>query len=187
MRHAPADLADDIHTLMESLDENNVYRIQKGRVLDDDDELVKDVIEVGLQNLTEGNKNPLSEYNETFQNLQARRRMKPVVSEPSKEKGAAPDPDSTPQLSTTAIPPPQEGFSGFDMGREGMFDAGDGADETINGLFGVLEGDEDEPGFSTTGADDVALDMDSEWNYGTPDQSDDESEDDSDESDDEMM
>jgi len=65
-----------------------------------------------------------------------------------------------------------------------MFDAGDGADETINGLFG---GDEDEPGFSTTGADDVALNMDSEWNYGTPDQSDDESEDDSDESDDEMM
>ena len=33
----------------------------------------------------------------------------------------------------------------------------------------------------------MALDMDSEWNYGTPDQSDDESEDDSDESDDEMM
>jgi len=106
MQHAPADLADDIHTLMESLDENNVYRIQKGRVLDDNDELVKDVIEVGLQNLTEGNKNPLSEYNETFRNLQARRRMKPVVSEPSKENlGAAPDLGSTPQLSATAIPP----------------------------------------------------------------------------------
>jgi hypothetical protein len=90
---------------MESLDENNVYRIQKGRVLDDDDELVKDVIEVGLQNLMEGNKNPLSEYNEAFRNLQARQRMKPVVSEPSKEKGAAPGPDSIPQLSTTAIPP----------------------------------------------------------------------------------
>jgi hypothetical protein len=73
------------------------------------------------------------------------------------------------------------------MGREGMFDAGDDADETINSLFGALEGDEDEPGFSTTGADDVALDMDSEWNYGTPDQSDDESKDDSDDSDDEMM
>ena len=38
MRHAPADLADDIHTFMESLNENNVYRIQKGRVLDDDEE-----------------------------------------------------------------------------------------------------------------------------------------------------
>ena len=186
MRHAPADLADDIHTLMESLDENNVYRIQKGRVLDDDDELVKDVIEVGLQNLTEGNKNPLSEYNEAFRNLQARRRMKPVVSEPFKEKGAAPDPDSVPQLPTTAISPRQEGFSGFGTGREGRFDAEEDADETIS-LFGDLEGDEDEPGFSTTGAYDVALDMDSEWNYGTPDESDDESEDDSDESDDEMM
>jgi hypothetical protein len=42
-------------------------------------------------------------------------------------------------------------------------------------------------GFSTTDADDMELNMDSEWNYGTPDQSDDESEDDSDESDDEMM
>ena len=44
------------------------------------------------------------------------------------------------------------------MGREGMFDAEDDADETINGLFGDLEGDEDEPGFSMTGADDMALD-----------------------------
>jgi len=169
---------------MESLDENDVYRIQKGRVLDDHDELVKDVIEIGLQNLTEGNKNPLSEYNEAFRNLQARRRMKPVVLGPSKEKGAAPDPDSDPQLPTATIPPRQEHFSGFGMGREDMFDAAE--DETIN-LFGDLEGDEDEPGFSTTGADDVALDMDSEWNYGTPEKSDDESEDDSDESDDEMM
>ena len=114
----------------------------------DDDEPVKDVIEVGLQNLTEGNKNPLSEYNEAFQNLQVRRRMKPVVSEPSKEKGAAPDPDSIPQLSRTAIPPQQEGFSRFGMGREGMFDAEDDAEETINGfkLLGALEGNEDEPG-----------------------------------------
>ena len=48
---------------MESLDENNVYRIKKGRVLDEDDEPIKDVIAVGLQNLVEGNKNPLSEYN----------------------------------------------------------------------------------------------------------------------------
>ena len=51
---------------MESLDENNVYWIQKGQVLDNNDELVKDVIEVSLQSLTEGNKNPLSEYNKAF-------------------------------------------------------------------------------------------------------------------------
>ena len=163
------------------------YQIQKGRILDDD-ELVKNVIEVGLQNLTEGNKNPLSEYNEAFQNLQARRRMKPVASEPSKEKGAAPDPDSIPQLFRTAIPPQQEGFSRFGMGSEGMSDAEDDAEETTNGLLGALEGDhEDEPGVFTTGADDMAPDMDSEWNYGMPDQSDDESDDNSDESDDEMM
>ena len=68
-----------------------------------------------------------------------------------------------------------------------MFDAEDDADETINSLFGALEGDEDEPGFSTTGADDMALDMDSEWNYGMPDQLGDESKDNSDESDDKMM
>jgi hypothetical protein len=65
-------------------------------------------------------------------------------------------------------------------------DAEDDADETIS-LFEDLEVDEDEPGFATTGADDVALDMDSECNYGMPDESDDESEDDSDESDDEML
>ena len=56
-RHAPANLNEDIATLMESLDENDVYRISKGRVLDDDNEPVKDVIATGLQNLVEGNKN----------------------------------------------------------------------------------------------------------------------------------
>ena len=73
------------------------------------------------------------------------------------------------------------------MGREGMFEAEDDADGTIKNLFENLEGDEDRPGFSTTGADDMALNMDSKWSYGTPDQSDDESENNSDENDDEMM
>lgn len=53
MRHAP----DDITTLIESLDKNNnVSGIQKGRVLDDDDEPIKDAIAAGLQNLVEENK-----------------------------------------------------------------------------------------------------------------------------------
>ena len=56
-RHAPTNLNKDIATLMECLDENDVYRINKGRVLDDDDEPVKDHIATGLQNLVEGNKN----------------------------------------------------------------------------------------------------------------------------------
>ena len=78
-RHAPANLTEDITTLIKSLDENNVYRIQKGQVLDDDDEPIKDVIAVGLQNLVEGSKTPLSDYNEAFRNLQARRRKNPVT------------------------------------------------------------------------------------------------------------
>jgi len=175
MQHAPADLTDNIHTLMESLDENNTYQIQKGRILNDDNEPVKDVIKVSLQKLMEENKNPLSEYNKAFQNHQAWQRMKPIVAEPSKEK-------SVPQCSITAMPPWQEGFSGFGMGSEGMFDAEDDADKTIS-FFWVLEGDEDEPGFSTTGADDMALDMDTEWNYGMPDKSDDKNKDNSDKSD----
>jgi hypothetical protein len=73
-RHAPPDLKNDIATLMESLNENNVYRLEEGRVLGEDTGgAVKDVILVGLQSLTEGEKTPLTEYNEAFQRLQRRR------------------------------------------------------------------------------------------------------------------
>ena len=64
-QHAPPNLTNDIVTLMESLNENNVYHFQKGRVLDEDTgSTVKDVILVGLHNFTEGKKTPLTEYNE---------------------------------------------------------------------------------------------------------------------------
>ena len=69
-RHTPANLTDDIQSLMESLEEHNVYQIQNGWVLDEDDGPVKDVMGVGLQNLVDGNKNPLSKYNEVFQRVQ---------------------------------------------------------------------------------------------------------------------
>jgi hypothetical protein len=65
---------------MESLDEHNVYRVQKGRILDDSDGgLVKDVISVGLEGLADGGKNPLWEFNDAFQRLQTRRKMTPVI------------------------------------------------------------------------------------------------------------
>jgi hypothetical protein len=63
---------------MNSLDEHKVYQIQKGRMLKDD-ELAKDVIGVGLQNLTGGEKNPLAEYNGALRRLQKRRNMNPVT------------------------------------------------------------------------------------------------------------
>ena len=72
-RHAPPDLTNDITTLMESLNENNVYRFQKRRVSGDDiGGAVKDVILTGLHNLTEGEKTPLTDYNEAVQHLQRR-------------------------------------------------------------------------------------------------------------------
>lgn len=77
-RHASPDLANDIRTLMDSLHEHDVYTLKLGRVLDDDDEPAKDCIAIGLQNLTEGSKNPLSEYNDAFGHLQRQRKMTPV-------------------------------------------------------------------------------------------------------------
>jgi len=61
-KHAAPDLKADIESLMSSLDENDIYRIKKGRTIKEDD-IVKDVIAVGLQNLTTGEKNPISDYN----------------------------------------------------------------------------------------------------------------------------
>ena len=79
-RHAPANLSNDIETLVESLDAHNVYRVQLGRVLGNDDGgPVKDAITAGLQSLTAGTKSPLSEYNEAFCLLQKRRKIIPVV------------------------------------------------------------------------------------------------------------
>lgn len=54
---------------MSSLDENEIYKIKKGRIIKDED-VVKDVIAVGLQNLTSREKNPLSDYNAAFKQLQ---------------------------------------------------------------------------------------------------------------------
>ena len=44
---------------------------------------VKDVVTIGLHNLTEGTKNPLSEYNTAFRRLQMQRRMTPVTDIPT--------------------------------------------------------------------------------------------------------
>ncbi|KAE9387375.1 hypothetical protein BT96DRAFT_1080381 [Gymnopus androsaceus JB14] len=81
--HSSPDLQNDIAELMQSLDEHNVYRIIPGRVTDEDDPPVPDVISVGLQALTDSTANPLNEYNKAFIRLQARQRMTPVPSNTS--------------------------------------------------------------------------------------------------------
>ena len=184
-RHTPANLTDDIQSLMESLEEHNVYQIQNGWVLDEDDGPVKDVMGVGLQNLVDGNKNPLSKYNEAFQHLQRRRKMTPV------------NPKTNPSQSTSTIPKEPEKLSiqpiqehiiqavsgenmqwlGDDEGMEGKLTDS----ETLNSFE-----DSDnlnEPRFPPLGADNVALDMDIEGGYASSDVLDDMSDDDLDASD----
>src|SRR5882762_11892370 len=82
-RHAPPDLTNDIQALISSLEEHKVYKIIPGRELTGGSEPVKDVVAIGLKNLTEGAKNPLSEYNTAFRRLQMRRRMTPVTELPT--------------------------------------------------------------------------------------------------------
>lgn len=159
---------------MESLDENKVYRIEKGRVLDDDDEPVKDVVAVGLQNLVEGNKNPLSDYNEAFRNLQTRRRMKPVTSGLAKEETGATEINSVTLHSTTDIQVPQQQEGASELAAE-MAERMESSDSEAED---AVDNDGPEPTFATIGADDVALDMDTEFGYITEDDLNGESEDD---------
>ncbi|KAK1216531.1 hypothetical protein PQX77_020826 [Marasmius sp. AFHP31] len=74
-RHTAADLSKDIGTIMDSLEQHQVYQIIQGRVLDDDDSPVKDVISEGITQLS----GPLQEYNSAFKSLQARRQQEPTV------------------------------------------------------------------------------------------------------------
>ncbi|KAJ7241218.1 hypothetical protein B0H12DRAFT_1189373 [Mycena haematopus] len=79
-KHEPADLSTDIALLMSSLAEHNVYKI-KGRVFaEGDGSPTPDVISVGAQHLSDSSSNPLVEYNATFRKLQARCRLRPLVS-----------------------------------------------------------------------------------------------------------
>jgi hypothetical protein len=158
-RHAPPNLSNDIATLMESLEENNVYRVQKGRMLEDD-QAVKDVVETGLQILIEGEKNPLHEYNNAFQRLQHRRRMKPVSALSLAQPSAA-STESAPLTTATAsdLNPDEE--------EAGVAEEGDVDDEpeprnsieTETILDDLAEGIL-EPTLPRLSEEDVALDMD---------------------------
>ncbi|KAJ7759308.1 hypothetical protein B0H14DRAFT_3596127 [Mycena olivaceomarginata] len=79
-KHAPADLATDIDLLMRSMAEHDVYQV-KGRVFaEGDGSPTPDVITIGIQQITDSTSNPLTEYNTAFLKLQARRHLRPLVS-----------------------------------------------------------------------------------------------------------
>ena len=88
--------------MVSSLEQHRVYKIILGRVLTGEGELVKDVVAIGLQNLTEGAKNPLSEYNAAFRRLQMRRRMTPVTDLPTGTP-QSPGPANPPQFEAAII------------------------------------------------------------------------------------
>lgn len=165
-RHAPPDLTKDIDMLMSSLNEHKVYQIQKGRVLDEDDGPVKDVVAVGLQNLTEGTKNPLSEYNDAFKRLQRRRRMKVVshMHQDGSNASRAVDPEGTTKSTgsrsslqdDSRSPPPSnpDGDNDSDASDEDQEITEDA--QIMGDLFEKVV----EPTLPRLSEEDVALDMD---------------------------
>ncbi|KXN81300.1 hypothetical protein AN958_05211, partial [Leucoagaricus sp. SymC.cos] len=78
-KHAEPDLSKDIQTLMDTLDEYNVYQLQPGCALKGEGQVVPDVIAVGYANLTESSHNLLDEYNNSFQELQEMHHCTPVT------------------------------------------------------------------------------------------------------------
>ncbi|KAJ7268858.1 hypothetical protein B0H12DRAFT_1096990 [Mycena haematopus] len=97
-KHATPDLEEDIDALMDSLAEHEVYVEKAGRVLDDDEKPVPDVLSVGMAALTHGSSTtPLADFNKQFHILRERRRLTPVsdllglINQPSGHQPAASD------------------------------------------------------------------------------------------------
>ena len=138
---------------------------------------------MGLHNLTKGNKNPLWDYNKAFQNLQARRRMKPR----SANGETAATKAITPVDIANHLPCRQKQASELKVTSINTDIDSDHEEEEAHNGMNILS----EPGasliedgftFATMGADDVALDMDTECGYITSDELSDESKDDLDDS-----
>lgn len=158
---------------MDSLNEHNVYRIQPGRVLNEGDgEPCKDTITVGVQSLTAGTKNPLSEYNEAFRLLQRRRKIIPVSAQ------AKSTPSHAPNDTTEAIKVKTQMDTRTDIlshgqqeprGRDNPFidsiqgDENIQEEEVITEVARILEDLENgivDSTLARLGAEDIALDMD---------------------------
>ncbi|EDR02479.1 uncharacterized protein LACBIDRAFT_309524 [Laccaria bicolor S238N-H82] len=161
-KHAPPDLKDDIESLMSSLDEHKVYQIQKGRMVKEE-EVVKDVVGVGLQNLTAGEKNPLNEYNAAFKRLQRRRKMKPVslaaLEGHSEQAATAHIPTQPPPASPVTSPIPLIPAA---EGDEEEFEEGPASNETseIDKILEDIENGVADETLPRLTEDDVVLDMD---------------------------
>ncbi|KAH9177542.1 hypothetical protein EDB89DRAFT_2064518 [Lactarius sanguifluus] len=70
---------EDIKILMDSLEQNNVYKEVLGRTLGDDESPAPDVIGEGYSALTWGAKSPLRQFNRLISTLQRRSAIQPLV------------------------------------------------------------------------------------------------------------
>jgi hypothetical protein len=163
VKHEPANLKNDIHDLMRSLNDHDVYTLKVGRKLDDDDLPVTDIITTGLQQLTDSAHNPIDEYNQAFQQLQARRKLRAIIGESAPNSGnAIPTSlrDSPPILQYTT-PSPATALS--DTGDDG-FESGEEDDDDDVGEVEEYMDDmgDSEPTLHRETAEDVSLDMDAD-------------------------
>ncbi|EDR07713.1 uncharacterized protein LACBIDRAFT_327646 [Laccaria bicolor S238N-H82] len=78
-KHTIPNLHKDIQTLMDALNEHEVYVVKEGRVLDANNTPVPNVISTGLAALAHGNAtNPLAEFNAQYNSLRERRKLVPI-------------------------------------------------------------------------------------------------------------
>ena len=148
--------------------------------------LVKDSITTGLQSLTAGTKNPLSEYNEAFRLLQRRRKIIPVSAQAEANPvphvrhdvsdSEAIDPDSETRTNMGTIPTIRsDGLQehGFGSQSDFVIDSFEEDDitqeeEVITEVARIIEDIENgvvDPTLAMLGAEDVMLDMDDMFVY----------------------
>ncbi|KAJ7131201.1 hypothetical protein C8R44DRAFT_829613 [Mycena epipterygia] len=120
-KHTIPNLEEDIAALMDSLDEQDVYTLQHGRVLDDDEKPVPDILSVGMAALTHGaSTTPLAEFNQQFEILRARCGLTPVA-----DLLSLLDRDSSPLDESPAQGFPSPPVDSAAGGNERQLDAGD--------------------------------------------------------------
>uniref|UniRef100_A0A0W0FXV9 DUF6589 domain-containing protein n=1 Tax=Moniliophthora roreri TaxID=221103 RepID=A0A0W0FXV9_MONRR len=84
-KHSAVDLQNNIWKLMRNHREHGLYTFHEGWTIDDDEsQIITDNVTLGLESLTTGTDNPLTEYNASFQQLQRRRQMPPVTTSDDK-------------------------------------------------------------------------------------------------------
>ena len=104
VKHEPPNLKNDICDLMHSLNNHSVYTMKVSCKLDEDDPSVTDIITIGLQQLTDNLQNPIDEYNEAFQQIQARRKLCTIIGENTPDLGNKLHPHDLPIVASVCVP-----------------------------------------------------------------------------------